>query len=210
MTTFILGQGGHAKVLAQHFLPDVRTVGIDDHDPDQDGTIIIGVGDLKKRKELWYKYRPTHYIGNVIADSAIMSMQTKIRMWKVWGLQILDGVVIQPDVTIGENTLINTRASIDHDCVIGAHCFVAPGAILCGDVKIGDDCFIGAGATIVQGVNIDDGTFVPAGTLVVGQDDMRKPIAALRGNGKVAAFCREAFTATEVSNPSGFGTDTNP
>ena len=65
-----------------------------------------------------------------------------------------------------ENALINTAATIDHDCTIGPHSHIAPGAVLCGSVKIGDGCHIGTGAIIIQGVHIGDGVLIGAGSLV--------------------------------------------
>lgn len=81
------------------------------------------------------------------------------------GAQIMAGVVVQPGARIGENTIVNTRSSIDHDSYLGANCHLAPGAILCGDVRIGDSSFIGAGATVVQAVIVAPGRVIKAGSL---------------------------------------------
>lgn len=82
------------------------------------------------------------------------------------GAQIMAGVVIQVGTRIGMNVVVNTAASIDHDCQIGAHGFIGPGATLCGDVVVGDGSFIGAGATILPGVRIGSDVVVGAGSLV--------------------------------------------
>jgi len=83
------------------------------------------------------------------------------------GVQIMAGVIIQPDSHIGDNTVVNTGARIDHDCRIGAHVHIAPGATLCGGVKVEDRAFIGSGATIIQQVAIGVDSVVGAGTTVV-------------------------------------------
>ena len=54
------------------------------------------------------------------------------------GCQLMAGAVIQCGTRIGANAVINTAASIDHDCSIGEHAFVSPGATLCGDVHLGE------------------------------------------------------------------------
>ena len=79
------------------------------------------------------------------------------------GVQIMAGAVIQPDCCIGENTIINTRASVDHDCDIGAHVHIAPGATVCGGVRVHDRAFIGSGATVIQGLVVGNGAIVGAG-----------------------------------------------
>ncbi|ROT99315.1 acetyltransferase [Marinobacter sp. R17] len=81
------------------------------------------------------------------------------------GVQLIAGAVVQPGASIGTNTIVNTRSSIDHDSQLGAHCHLAPGATLCGDVRIGDGSFVGAGATVTQGISVAPQTFIKAGSL---------------------------------------------
>lgn len=83
------------------------------------------------------------------------------------GVQIAAGAVVQAGASIGNNTIVNTRSSIDHDTQLGAHCHLAPGATLCGDVRIGDGSFVGAGATVIQGVVLAPETFIKAGSLTI-------------------------------------------
>lgn len=83
------------------------------------------------------------------------------------GVQVMAGVIIQPDSTIGENSIVNTNASIDHDCIIGRHVHIAPGATLCGGVSIGDGAFIGAGSTVIQNMAIGKDAIVGAGAVVI-------------------------------------------
>jgi len=73
------------------------------------------------------------------------------------------GVVIQPGCAIGENSIINTRAGVDHDCRIGHDVHVAPGATLCGTVTVEDGAFIGAGATVIQGLRVGARAVVECG-----------------------------------------------
>jgi UDP-perosamine 4-acetyltransferase len=50
------------------------------------------------------------------------------------GSQVLAGAVIQCGARIGRNVVLNTRASVDHDCIVHDHAFLAPGVVLCGQV----------------------------------------------------------------------------
>lgn len=83
------------------------------------------------------------------------------------GVQVMAGAVIQPDCTIGANTTINTRASVDHDCRIDAHVHIAPGATLCGSVSVAAGAYVGAGATIIQGLHVGAEAIVGAGATCV-------------------------------------------
>ena len=76
------------------------------------------------------------------------------------------GAVIQAGVRVAENTIINTKTSVDHDCQIGSHVHLAPGVTVCGNVKIGDSVHVGSGATIIQGIIVGPRCLIGAGTLV--------------------------------------------
>ena len=82
------------------------------------------------------------------------------------GAQIMAGAQLQPGSWVAENAIINSCASIDHDCVVGKHTHIAPGAILCGNVQVGERTHVGAGAVISQGVVIGDDCVIGAGAVV--------------------------------------------
>lgn len=82
------------------------------------------------------------------------------------GVQVMAGAVLQADATIGEDSIVNTRASVDHDCIVGRHVHIAPGATLSGAVRVEDRAFVGAGATVVQGLRIGADAFLCAGALL--------------------------------------------
>ncbi len=82
------------------------------------------------------------------------------------GSQVMAGAVLQNRVRIGNNTVINTRASIDHDCFVDSHSFISPGVILCGDILIGEATFIGAGAVVLPRVKIGINVIIGAGAVV--------------------------------------------
>lgn len=83
--------------------------------------------------------------------------------------QIMAGAVIQRGTHLGHNTVINTRASIDHDCYLEDHVFVSPGTTICGSVFIGTGSFIGAGAVLLPGTRVERGAVVGGGAIVKGQ-----------------------------------------
>jgi len=63
--------------------------------------------------------------------------------------------------------IINTRASIDHDCTIGNSVHIAPGSVLCGNVTVGEESFICAGATVIPNLVIGRNVTVGAGSTVI-------------------------------------------
>lgn len=83
------------------------------------------------------------------------------------GVQVMAGAVMQPDTEVGPNSIINTHASVDHDCCLGAHVHIAPGATLCGSVRVHDRAFIASGATVIQGRSVGEDAVVGAGSVLV-------------------------------------------
>ena len=63
--------------------------------------------------------------------------------------------------------IVNTNASVDHDCVIGEFVHIAPGTAIGGDVVIGDGAFVGIGARILPGRRVGAGATVGAGAVVI-------------------------------------------
>jgi sugar O-acyltransferase (sialic acid O-acetyltransferase NeuD family) len=71
------------------------------------------------------------------------------------------------DSRIGLATIINTGASVGHDCVLEDGVHVAPGARLAGAVSVGACSWIGIGATVKERVRIGRAVTVGAGSTII-------------------------------------------
>jgi UDP-perosamine 4-acetyltransferase len=188
----LLGAGGHAKVnlALAHALslplkgvcaPEfnmrqpplwqgIAVLGDDDalkHFSPADIRLINGIGQTvgsNTRTRIYLTLKQAGFIFPAITHPFAWVAPDAIR---ADGVQIMAGAIIQPGCHIGENSIVNTRASIDHDARIGAHVHIAPGAILCGGVSVDDHAFIGAGATLGPGVHIGKSAIVGAGATVL-------------------------------------------
>jgi UDP-N-acetylbacillosamine N-acetyltransferase len=83
------------------------------------------------------------------------------------GSVIFAGVVIQTGSEIGDNAVINTCASVDHDCHIANGAQLAPRVTLGGRVKIGHLSFIGIGAVVSNRIAIGRNCIIGAGSVVI-------------------------------------------
>ena len=79
------------------------------------------------------------------------------------GAALLPGAVVNAAAHIGRGTIVNTNASVDHDCRIGDFVHIAPGVAICGGVTIGDLTLIGVGARILPGITIGARAVIGAG-----------------------------------------------
>ena len=82
------------------------------------------------------------------------------------GCNIMSGVVLTADITLGEGVLVNLNATIGHDCVVGDYCELSPGVHLSGHVVLGAGCVLGTGCVVLPGVSIGANTVVGAGSVV--------------------------------------------
>ena len=67
---------------------------------------------------------------------------------------------------LGDHCIVNTCASVDHDCKLADHVIVCPGARLGGGVKIGKAAMIGMGAVVLPRITIGEYATVGAGAVV--------------------------------------------
>lgn len=187
----VLGGGGHAKVLVDVLLgQNEDIVGFTALDQSLLGTSLLGipylgdddavldyaansvrlvnglgsVGIPAARKQLYEQFTERGYsFASVIHPSAVISLNARLAS----GVQVLAGAVVQVDVCIGQNAIVNTKASVDHDCEVADHVHIAPGATLSGGVRIGRGTHVGVGATVIQGVTIGESCTIGAGALVL-------------------------------------------
>ncbi|MDZ7646829.1 MAG: acetyltransferase [Cytophagales bacterium] len=82
------------------------------------------------------------------------------------GVQIMAGAIIQPEVKIGDQCIINTNASVDHEDILEDGVEIGPGATLCGNVHIEVNGWIAAGAVILPRLKIGHDSIVGAGSLI--------------------------------------------
>lgn len=186
----VLGAGGHAKVLIGCLMAvSAVIIGIVDPDEKRFGTKVLGVPVLGgddviagfssseillvnglgsvglpvNRQQLFERFKELGYaFASVVHPSAVIAPDVVLGE----GAQVMAGAVIQPGCLIEADSIINTRASVDHDCIIGCHVHIAPGVTFSGGVTVGVCSHIGTGAVVVQGVFIGSGCLVAAGAVV--------------------------------------------
>lgn len=189
---FILGAGGHAKVLLESLrqTPGIEIGGFLEVDNQLVGTSLLGIPiyneemilrnyksetialvngigsidipHLRAQQFITLKKMNCHFF-SVIHPSCYYSADVVLSE----GVQLLARSTILTGTQIGCNTIINTSASVDHDCKIGNHVHIAPGAVLSGGVEIADYCHIGVGAKIIQGIQIGKNSLIAAGAVVI-------------------------------------------
>ena len=188
----IIGSSGHAKVVIDiiekqgiynivGLLGEKKNIGTDCMDYKVIGTeediqdilhqhpsckVFVAIGDnfiRQKVSEKIISIAPTVEFAIAIHPSAQIGRNVQIGK----GVAVMAGAVINSGTTIADGCIINTRASIDHDCLIGEYSAILPGATIGGNVTIGSSSILCIGAVVKQGIFIGNNTVVGACALVL-------------------------------------------
>lgn len=176
---YLLGAGGHGQAvwnLAQdsgyqpvafidHHLQVASVLELPVYSEDRwlqpQDALIISIGDNTIRARLSQQLQVQYPV--LVHPRAVRARRVTIDA----GTVVMPGAVLQVGVQIGRHTIINTRASIDHESRIGDYVHIAPGAVLSGDVVVENLAQVGIGAVIDRGLRIGVGAVVGAGAVVL-------------------------------------------
>ena len=135
--------------------------------------LVMAVGDCRARLQLAALARAKGLqLAIVIHPKAFVAVDSSVSC----GTAILAGAIVNPATRIGENVIVNTSASVDHECTIEDGVHIGPGAHLGGQVLVGRAAWIGIGATVKDRVSIGANAVIGAGAVVV--DDIPEGVLA--------------------------------
>lgn len=125
---------------------------------------VAGIGDPALRLSLLGRARNAGLqCPTIIHPTATVSAYSSIGA----GTVVVAGACINVGVRTGEACIINTGATVDHDCVLADAVHVCPGAHIAGHVEIGTRTWFGIGAVATQGIRIGANAMIGAGSVVI-------------------------------------------
>lgn len=125
--------------------------------------LIISIGNNTIRKKIVDSLSDQIRYGTAFASTAQISEFADIDA----GTVVMQGAIIQAGTKTGKHCIINTHASVDHDCRISDYVHISPHACLCGGVTVGEGTHIGAGAVVIPGIRIGRWSVIGAGSVVI-------------------------------------------
>jgi len=135
--------------------------------------LVFGFGDCQARLNFAPQVKEKGFeLATLIHPTAIISPDATIAP----GSFVAPAAVVNTGSRIGENVIINTCASVDHDCDIKAGSHICPGVHLGGHVVVGQGTWVGIGAAVRDHIVIGKGSVIGAGAVVI--DDIPDGVVA--------------------------------
>lgn len=124
----------------------------------------LGIGNPDLRAILYQKFKNIggELTSTISNHSDIGSFGVEIGK----GCNILGGVKISNDVTIGLGTMIYYNSIVTHDVKIGKFVEISPNVTVLGRAQISDSARLGAGSIIFPDIKIGKNAIVAAGSVV--------------------------------------------
>jgi UDP-perosamine 4-acetyltransferase len=125
---------------------------------------LVAVGDNRLRRKLTNELTEMGFrLPAVVSRHAVVSATATVEDGSI----VMHGAVVGPFSRVGRGVIVNTSASVDHDCVVDDFAHLAPGTHLAGEVRIGAGAFLGIGSAAVPGVSAGDWSVVGAGATII-------------------------------------------
>lgn len=186
----VFGAGGHAKVVIDlvERQREYDIAGLAEDNPARKGSSFFGYPILGTRADLRALLAPgLHHAIVAVGDNAARAAIAAELAQQGWsfasavhpqacvgrgvnlgpGCVVMAGCVINADARLGAHVIVNTAATVDHDCRIGDAVHLAPGCHLCGGVSVGAHSLLGVGSSVTPGVKIGSAVLVAAGATVI-------------------------------------------
>jgi sugar O-acyltransferase (sialic acid O-acetyltransferase NeuD family) len=134
--------------------------------PSRSVGFLVAIGGDRGRERLEIQeYLESHGLVPLVARHRSAFVADDVRVGG--GSQVLAAAAVCVDAVLGRGCIINTGATVDHECRLDDGVHVAPGAHLAGCVEVGAYAMIGAGAVVSPRIKIGQDALVGAGAVVV-------------------------------------------
>lgn len=189
MNVYLLGAANPESIrmihAVQRFTPNLEFAFLDNN-PAKHGTSFYGfpvVGGVDRVSDV--KGKNVRFV-NLITGSTLTRYETTCQIVEAGGVlgnflhpgidltmtrigegnYLQEGVMLQAEVSLGDNSSIHMGALIGHETRIGHSVFIAHGVSVSGCCEIGDGTFIGTNASVLPRIKIGRWVTIGAGAVV--------------------------------------------
>lgn len=187
----VIGDGGHAKIVIdilremgtyeiigvtskqadKQIFYDLPILGNDDilvkYQKEGINNVAIGIGGFKDNELRTRIFNDLFSKGfniiNVIHPKSIIA--NSVILGK--GVVIFAGVILNTGVNLGDNVIVATGSTVDHETIIDKHCLISAGVTIGANTRINSGTLCALGSKVISGITIGENVLVAAGAVVV-------------------------------------------
>jgi sugar O-acyltransferase (sialic acid O-acetyltransferase NeuD family) len=124
----------------------------------------VAIGNCTVREQVQSRLVDSGFnIISLISSTASIHKSVKIGN----GVLVVGNSCINIDSVIEDGVIINTNASVDHDCFISSFSHICPGVFLAGEVTVGHASWVGIGSSVIQQIKIGSDVKIGAGSTII-------------------------------------------
>ncbi len=200
---YVLGAGGHAKVVADVCVcAGYQVEGFLDRDPERWGhevlqlpvvgdedwlirhnaqhperiALALGIGDNHAREAAAQRCRDASFaLPCFIHPSATIAASATLGA----GTVVMAGAAVNPDSTIGEGVILNTGCVVEHDNRIDNYAHLSANASTGGTVSIGARTHLGLNSTVLPNLTVGADVVLGAGGVIIRDTSDRQTLAGV-------------------------------
>lgn len=180
---YVIGAGGHAKVVMQSLRrAGVPVAAIFDDRPELRGAnfcgapvvgpiaqltemprrpVVLAIGDNRCRRRIAEQWNLDWF--TLVDPQAVVMPDVVLGP----GTVVFPGAIVQTGSRLGRHVIVNNAATVDHDCTVGDFVHLAPGVHLAGKVSVEEGAFLGIGAAVIPNTTVGCWSVVGAASAVV-------------------------------------------
>jgi UDP-N-acetylbacillosamine N-acetyltransferase len=145
--------------------------------PDNEWDTFVAIGDNYARAQVTKRLKFNGYnLVNIISLQSYISPTVELGT----GIYIAPMACVMTHTKVGDGCIINTNASVDHDCELGDFVHISPCAGLGGGVYVGDRTWIGLGSSVNHKMEIAHDILLASGSSV--KDPLGRSCSLYAGN----------------------------
>lgn len=140
--------------------------------------VALGYGRINKERQDRYEQ------AKAMGYKLITYVSSKAIVWPGVAIGdncfIMEGNIIQPFATIGNDVVMWSACHVGHETVIQDHCFLSAHSVVSGNVMVEPNCFLGVNSTIRNAVTLRRESVIGAGVVITKDTKERGVYAAPR------------------------------
>lgn len=138
--------------------------------------IVIAIANYKIKRDIVSKLKNKGFNYSTLIHPSL-NIPSSVKIGE--GTIIYEGVIISPNVSIGNHVIVSPKSGIGHESIIKDYVSVLWNVSVSGNNLIEEGVLLGSGSTIIQNLKIEREAIVGAGAVVINNIESKKTVVGI-------------------------------